>query len=148
MKYVENRKLWRALLVAMLVPLALVGFWPSPIDQPVQGQLAGLLKFLHARGVPGWFNYQFVEASANVVLFIPLGAAASLAFVEKRWWQIAASWLTVSGVMELGQFLFLHNRVASPLDLVTNTVGAVIGVLVAAAALKRVQASRMPAEGL
>lgn len=148
MKYVENRKLWRALLFSMLVPLAVVAFWLSPIDQPIQGQLAGLLKFLHARGVPGWFNYQFVEASANVALFIPLGTAASLAFVEKRWWQIAASCLTVSGVMELGQFLFLHNRFASPLDLVTNTVGAVIGALVAAAALKRVQASRMPAEGL
>ncbi|MGM9473818.1 VanZ family protein [Pseudarthrobacter sp. YS3] len=148
MSYPGNRKLWRTVLLAMLIPLAVVAFWPSPIDQPLQGQITSLLRFLHARGVPGWFNYQFVEASANVVLFIPLGAVASLAFVEKRWWQIGALGLTASGAMELGQFLFLHDRFASLQDLVTNTVGAVIGALLAAEALKRIQASRVPAEGL
>ena len=125
----------------MLVPLAFVAFWPSPIDQPVQGDLAKILKFLHTRGIPAWFNYKFVEAAANVALFIPLGAVASLAFPAKRWWQIGSFGLIVSGCMELGQLLFLDNRYASPQDLVTNTGGAVIGTLLALV-VRRFQASR------
>ncbi|MCO4253136.1 VanZ family protein [Pseudarthrobacter raffinosi] len=134
--------------MALLVPLALIAFWPSPVDQPVQGQLASVLKFLHTHGIPVWFNYQFVEASANVALFIPLGTVAALAYPKKHPWQIGIFGLTVSGCMELGQLLYLHNRFASPQDLVTNTGGAVIGALLAAAALKRLQARRWSAAGL
>ena len=147
MNHLQNRRLWRAILAAMMVPLVLIAFWPSPVDEPLQGELATLLKFLHAHGIPRWFNYQFVEASANVGLFVPLGAVASLAFTEKRWWQIGAFGLMVSGVIELGQLLFLHNRFASPLDLVTNTGGAVIGALLALTALKKLQARRLSAVG-
>ncbi|MHA7289674.1 VanZ family protein [Arthrobacter sp. MDT3-24] len=132
----------------MLVPLALVAFWPSPVDQPVQGELASVLKFLHAHGIPSWFNYQFVEASANVVLFIPLGAVAALAYPIKYSWQIGILGLIVSCCIELGQLLFLHNRFASPLDIVTNTGGAVIGALWVAAALKSLHARRWSAAGL
>ncbi|WP_258061156.1 VanZ family protein [Arthrobacter sp. 4R501] len=148
MRIPDNPRLWRAVLVAMLVPLALVAFWPSPVDEPLQGDLANLLRFLHAHGIPTWFNYQFVEASANVALFIPLGAVAALAYPGKRLWQIGILGLIVSGCIELGQLLFLHNRFASALDLVTNTGGAVIGALLVAAALKRLQAGRWSAAGL
>jgi glycopeptide antibiotics resistance protein len=116
----------------MLIPLALVAFWPSPVDQPVSGQLTAVLNFLQSHGIPGWFNYQFVEASANVVLFVPVGFVAAFAFTAKRWWQIGAFGLLVSGCIELGQILFLQNRFASPSDIVTNTSGAVIGALLAA----------------
>jgi len=132
----------------MLVPLALIAFWPSPVDQPVQGQLADVLKFLHAHGIPAWFNYHFVEASANVALFIPLGAVAGLAYPKRPWWQLGILGFMVSGCIELGQLLFLHNRFASLLDIVTNTGGAVIGALLAAAALRRLQAHRLSAQGL
>jgi glycopeptide antibiotics resistance protein len=147
LKHLENRKLWRGILAAMLAPLALIAFWPSPVDQPFQSELASILSFLHTRGIPVWINYKFVEAAANVVLFIPLGLVASLAFTEKRWWQIGAFGLIVSGCMELGQLLFLHNRFASPQDIVTNTGGAVIGALLAVAALKQLRARRLSAVG-
>lgn len=135
-KYLKNRSLWRAVLAAMLALLGLVAFWPSPVDEPVQGTLAAFLDFLHRHGIPGWFNYKFVEASANVALFVPLGLVGELAFPEKRWWHIGAFGLLISACMELGQLLFLHNRFASPLDLVTNTGGAVIGALLAMAWLR------------
>jgi glycopeptide antibiotics resistance protein len=137
LKHLENRRQWRWVLIAMLVPLALVAYWPSPVDEPVQGELAATLAFLHAHGIPAWFNYKFVEASANVALFVPLGVVASLAYTDKRWWQIGAFGLIVSGCMELGQLLFLDNRLASPLDLVTNTGGAVMGALLVLAAIER-----------
>lgn len=136
MKCFGHHCVWRAVLLATLVSLGMVAFWPNPIDQPVQGQLTGLLSFLHAHGIPAWLNYKFFEASANVVLFIPLGVIASLAFPSRHWGQIGLFGMIISGFMELGQLLFLHDRFASPLDLVTNTGGAVIGALLAAAALQ------------
>lgn len=140
--------LWRGILAVMLVPLALIAFWPSPVDQPVQGELANVLQFLHAHGIPAWFNYQFVEASANVVLFVPFGAVAALAYPKKHWWQIGILGLCVSGCIELGQLLLLHNRFASLQDVVTNTSGAAIGALLAVCTLKRLQAHRLLAQSL
>jgi glycopeptide antibiotics resistance protein len=132
----------------MLIPIAFIAFWPSPVDQPVEGPLADFLSFLHGQGIPRWFNYRFVEASANVGLFVPFGVVSALAFPEKRWWQVGAFGLLISGCIELGQLLFLHNRFASPLDLVTNTSGAVIGALMASVALKRLEAHRLSAADL
>ncbi|WP_373992539.1 VanZ family protein [Arthrobacter sp. E44] len=121
----------------MAVPLALIAFWPTPVDQPISGQLSAVLTFLRRHGFPGWFNYKFVERSSNVVIFVPLGFVAALAFPSKRWWQIGAFGLLVSGCIELGQLLFLHGRFASTSDIVTNTLGAVTGALLATWATKK-----------
>lgn len=136
------------MLAAMLIPLAFVAFWPSPVDRPVQGQLTSVLQFLHRHGIPAWCNYQFMEASANVALFIPLGFVSALAFPKKRWWQISVFGLLVSCCMELIQLLFLYNRFASPLDLVTNASGAVIGSLLAALLVRRPEARDLSAADL
>lgn len=147
MKLLQNRRLWLFFLVAMLVAVAFVAYWPSPVDQPVQGQLAVILDFLHHYRAPRWFNYEFIEASANVALFVPLGFAGALAIRHSRWWQLGALGLLISGCIELGQLLFLHNRFASPVDLVTNTIGAVLGALLALLAVKKVGTRGLPATG-
>lgn len=139
MKILETPRFWRGVLAAMLGVLALVGFWPSPVDQPIQGQIASLLNFLHRHGAPGWVDYSFVEKSANVALFVPFGIATSLAFPKKPWWQNAALGTAVSGCMELGQLLFLQSRFATLVDVATNSTGAVLGVLAAVSALWLVQ---------
>ena len=131
MKHLHNHRLWQLILAAMAVPLALIAFWPTRVDQPVSGQLGTVLNFLHHHGIPRWFNYDFVERSANVGLFLPVGFVASMAFPTKKWWQIGAFGMLVSGCIELGQLLFLHSRFASPSDVMTNTSGAVIGAVVA-----------------
>jgi glycopeptide antibiotics resistance protein len=144
-------QLWRGVFSVFLVILAFIGFWQSPVDEPVQGELSAVLELLHSHGIPGWFNYMFVEATANVVLFVPVGIVAPLAFPNQRWWRNAALGLGVSGCMELGQLLFLSSRVVSPLDLVTNTAGGVLGIALAQAllrVLKRRQAQHLPGLGL
>lgn len=148
MRLLRDCKLWRRVLLAILIPLALVAFWPSPVDKPVSGQLTAVLHFLHRQGFPGWFNYKFIEAAANVVLFGPVGFVSRLAFPEKCWWQIGAFGMLVSGCIELGQLLFLHDRFASPSDIVTNTSGAVIGTLLAVLALQSQEARSHTATGL
>lgn len=125
----KNTFVWRLILTAYLVGLALVGFWPTPVDRPIQGTLASLLASLHRFGAPGWFDYRFVEASANVAMFVPLGILAAIVLPAKSWWQLAGIGLLTSICMELGQLLFISSRYASYLDVVTNSVGAVMGIL-------------------
>ncbi|BCW11837.1 hypothetical protein NtRootA4_29000 [Arthrobacter sp. NtRootA4] len=120
--------IWRIALTAYLLGLATVGFWPSPVDRPVQGMLARVIRYLHVNGWPSWFDYHFIEASANVVLFIPFGILAALALPRRASWQQTAIGFTTSMCMEIGQMLFIPARFSSLLDVVTNTVGTVIGV--------------------
>ncbi len=87
-----------------------------------------MLKFLHGHGVPSWFNYQVVESSANIAMFIPFGTLAAMALPKRAWWVIAGFGIIVSTCMELGQLLFITARFSSVVDVVMNTLGTVIGI--------------------
>ncbi|MFJ4267052.1 VanZ family protein [Paenarthrobacter nicotinovorans] len=128
--------MWRIALTTYLAGLTLIGFWPTPVDRPIHGTLASILAFLHRFGAPSWFDYHFVEASANVVMFVPLGILSAIVLPEKRWWQLAGIGLLASTCMEAGQLLFISSRYPSYLDIVTNSLGAVMGVLSARLAVR------------
>lgn len=138
----KNPLTWRIALMAYLASLALVGFWRSPVDKPILRSLTSALSYLHGVGVPGWFDYHLIEASANVVMFIPLGALAAMALRSTPWWQLAAIGLTASLCMEVGQLLFIPARFASVIDVVTNTSGAVMGII-SARLLARIGATKL-----
>lgn len=122
--------LWGWLLAGYLAVLALIGFWPTPVDAPAQGLLADVLSRLHSAGVPGWFSYSTVEATANVLLFVPLGLAATLG-LRSNWRQTVVLGALASASMELGQLLFLQHRFPSLIDVATNTFGTLLGFLLA-----------------
>ena len=124
----KNTLPWRIALVAYLGSLGVIGFWPTPVDQPIQGTLATVLNFLHRHGVPRWLDYHVVESSANVGMFIPLGIFAAMAFPTRAWWVLTGLGILVSTCMELGQLLFITARFSSVVDVVMNTLGTVIGV--------------------
>lgn len=124
----ENPFPWRIALAAYLAALALVGFWPTPVDKPILGTLSTALEYLHRLGVPDWYNYHFVEASGNVAMFIPLGFLAAKALPAIPSWHLAAIGFLASSGMECGQLLFLSARFSSVTDIVTNMCGAVIGI--------------------
>lgn len=124
----KNSLLWRIALTTYLAGLALVGFWPAPVDKPIQNRLATALNYLHELGVPRWVNYQFVEASANVAMFIPLGILVAMALPTRPWWLLFGIGLLASFSMELGQLLFIAARFASLTDIVTNALGGLIGI--------------------
>lgn len=115
-------------MAAYLACLAAVGFWPSPVDKPIQGTLASVLRYLHRHGVPGWVNYQFVEASANIALFIPFGILVATSLPAVKWWRLVALGAAASLCIELGQLLFMAARFATPMDVLMNTVGTLLGV--------------------
>lgn len=121
----------RVLAIAGLVYVAtclVIGFWPSPVDRPFDGTLASVLAHLHSIGIPDFVDYGFVERGANVLLFVPLGALAAAQLSRRNWWIALISCVGLSCTIELGQGLFLSARYASWGDIVTNSVGAAIGV--------------------
>ena len=118
----------RGLLAIYLTGLALVAFWPTPVDRPVAGRLQGVLFALHTAGLPQLINYNFVEFASNILMFAPIGALAALAFPTFHRGRIILAAFLASCCIEAGQLLFLHDRLPSAMDLVANTSGAMLGL--------------------
>lgn len=118
-----------ALGVGYGVVLAFIVFWPSPVDRPIAAMLQRVIAELHERGVPQFVDYALIEFSANVLLFFPVGVFFGLA-VPIRWWVLAlAAGPMLSAIVELAQARLLAERYATVSDVVANSIGATIGVL-------------------
>ncbi|QNE47633.1 VanZ family protein [Glaciihabitans sp. INWT7] len=124
----RTRRLLALLGVGYVAACLVIGFWPSPVDRPIDYSLLHVLAYLHSVGVPDVVDYSFVERTANVLLFVPLGALVAAQLNARQWWIALSTCVALSGVIELGQALLLPARYASWIDLLANSVGAAIGV--------------------
>ena len=106
-------------------------FWPAPIDQGFSASIDKVLDVMHRNGVPEWFGYNKLEFSANVLMFVPLGFLAALLLPARVWWLALLICPGLSIAIELTQATFLAARFATATDVVANTIGAVVGILVA-----------------
>ncbi len=120
--------------LAWLVVAALILLWPVPVDRGADHWLLGVLRALHAHGLPRWIGYGAVESSANVVFFAPLGVFLVLALIRRiGGWSVPvaiAAGLAVSLAGELAQYLLLPARFASASDVAANTLGATLAAVV------------------
>jgi glycopeptide antibiotics resistance protein len=114
---------------------AVVGFFPTPVDRGATPLIRSVLASLHRNGVPAWFDYHFVEFTANIALFVPLGVLAVFA-VGRRWaWLAVLAGTGMSVAIEAGQWLLLPERFPSGLDVLANTIGTIVGVAIGYGAL-------------
>lgn len=114
----------RLLLAVLVVALAFIAFWPTPVDRD-----AGWLLERITATFP-WATYGRIEFTANIVLFIPLAWCAARGW--PRWHAfVVPAGLAASVVIEVLQGLFLAERTASVLDVLANTLGAALGWLLA-----------------
>lgn len=104
--------------------------WPTPVDRPLYGKLLRAVNRLQDLGLSG-FSYGFLEAAANVALFIPLGFVAARILSPQRWWLALLLCTVLSAAGELAQDLFLPDRIGNAQDVVLNSAGALIGVVLA-----------------
>ena len=111
--------------------VALIVFWPSA--DVATTSVLGAWGVLEQIGLPSWVGPSSVELAANVLMFMPLGF---LGHSFRPLWSWRA-WLVVglAGTLsiELSQAFFLSGRTAQLQDIVSNTLGAVLGYLVAVA---------------
>jgi len=114
------------LLGIYVIGLAVVALSPQ---NPIHG--VDLSRQLEALGLD-WVTYTQLESFANVVLFVPLGLLIALLVPTKWWWAVILGLVLVAGGIELGQALFLPGRVPSLDDVIANSTGGLIGVVIAA----------------
>jgi glycopeptide antibiotics resistance protein len=136
----------RWLSAVYLVALALITQWPTPMDSGTTNTITTVLAWFHAHGVPQWVNYELIEFTANIALFLPVGLLGVVLVGVDRWWLTVVAGLLLSSVIELNQLLFLPSRFPTPIDVLANTTGAVLGALVAVLAIDAASRRRPPGD--
>jgi glycopeptide antibiotics resistance protein len=113
------------------VYLAVVGWvtlGPQPVTPDADGWLWRLLNVLGRHDLTDWITYSRLEFTANIAMFLPLGLFLLLLF-GRRFWPLAivlCCALTVG--IETAQ-LFIPTRVSDLRDVVANSAGGALGVL-------------------
>ena len=105
------------------VVLALIAFWPVPVDSGAGGFL---------RWVTAHFpllTYGRIEFGSNILLFVPFGVGLALLLPKLRY-LVLPSALLVSLAIESGQAIFLAQRTPSLYDILANVSGAALGLIV------------------
>ncbi|WP_395244581.1 VanZ family protein [Agromyces sp. MMS24-K17] len=113
--------------------MALVAFWPVPVDSAGRDHIWAFLHWARQRGMPAFVTYAVVEQAANLLWFIPIGALLALELPRRRWVLAPLIAAGMSMFIELVQAVFLVARVSSVMDVLMNTVGAVLGAGIVAA---------------
>ncbi len=127
---VRSRRTAGVLAAAYGIVVALVATSGSPVDGGIHPSLVRAIAAGQRLGAPGWLGYSAVEFTANIVFFAPFGLLAVLLLGARRWWVGVLGGFLVSCAIETVQALFLPARFASVDDVVANSAGAGLGVLV------------------
>jgi glycopeptide antibiotics resistance protein len=116
-----------------LVYLGVVGWitlGPQPLDANGSAILLRIVAELQQHDLTGWVTYSRIEFLANVAMFVPIGVFFLLLMGRKWWIPAIFAGIGVTMAIEFVQ-LYLPGRVSDPRDLVSNTVGAAVGVIAA-----------------
>lgn len=118
-----------------LVTLAYLGFvaWLTLTPgsaAPTQSDLVlRVLARLQRYDELSWLTYDRAEFLANVALFVPVGLFLLLLFGTRLWWIAAATAFAMTAAIETAQ-RSIPGRVPDERDLVANTAGALIGIVI------------------
>ncbi len=121
------------LTIATVAYLAVVGWitlGPQPINTGNGYWLWRALHFFSSHESTRWLTYNRVEFLANVAMFVPIGIFFVLLFGRRLWAVSVLSGMLLTLAIEVAQ-RFIPGRVFDVRDLVANSVGTVLGVLVA-----------------
>ena len=84
-------------------------------------------------GARGWSGIAWRPVIDNVSLFVPLGAALSALLCRRRAVVLLVAAVLVSVGVEAFQWAFPTGRIANTADVIANTAGAALGVVLARA---------------
>ena len=129
-----------AALVAWVVLLAVVLLAPS--SRGPDWAILHLTDALRGLGVPEALAHPGrVESMLNVVAFVPLALLGSLLWPRPSWRDWTAVGFVVSFLVEVVQAVALDARQATNADVVANTLGMLVGALLALLVRRIVSAS-------
>jgi glycopeptide antibiotics resistance protein len=120
-----------ALCAVCLLTVALIVLWPTPVDRTGGAWVQGTLAYLYEHGLPTFATYEALEFFSNVLLFAPFGSFWFI-LAPRAWrWAGPLACFGLSLLIEGTQAVLLPQRVATPPDVLANTLGAVCGTLAA-----------------
>jgi VanZ family protein len=133
-----------ALLAAVGLIVGVVTLSSGAPAPSLQGSLIQYLDRGHAKGtVPGFVTYDLLQWLSNVVMFVPVGALLAAVLLPRQRMLAAVISMATSGAIELIQHIGVPGRVASFSDVLANTTGALLGVLVLVAGTRPRLGSRL-----
>jgi glycopeptide antibiotics resistance protein len=115
---------------AYLGLVAWITLGPQPLDAQQSAWLNRVIVELAQHPATDWLSYSRVEFLANVAMFVPIGVFLVLLMGRKLWLPAIVVGIALTFTIEFVQ-LFLPTRVPDVRDLVANSAGASIGVIVA-----------------
>lgn len=139
----DRSRRWAAVLLALYATLmATLVLAPRPIEEGPVPVLRGVLARWQRSGLPGWIGYDVVELASHVALFVPLGILTLVALGRTSAWLGVVAALGAAGLVEFAQSLLVADHPPSVLDVLTNSIGAVIGAAIGYRISPARQASR------
>ena len=76
-----------------------------------------------------WLTYGRAEFLANIAMFVPVGVFLLLLFSPRFWWIAAVAGLVMTSAIETAQ-RSIPGRVPDERDIVANTLGALVGIVI------------------
>ncbi|WP_353809042.1 VanZ family protein [Agromyces sp. SYSU T00194] len=139
-----RRRPWltAVLVVAYFALLGLTLGYPYPIDGERGTRFVLVLDAMGSIGIASRYTYILIEFTSNVLLFLPLGLfgyafTGRVPGVRRARWARAALTLAVgtslSITAEALQERFLPERTADLRDVISNTIGVLLGCVLAMA---------------
>lgn len=120
--------------VLSVITLVYLGFvaWitlgPQPNVADKNGIVMQVLRILWEHPATDWVTYSGVEFTANIGMFLPIGLFFLLLFGRRRWWLAIVVPFLMTVSIETAQ-IWIPGRVSDIRDVISNTTGAIVGVL-------------------
>lgn len=112
-------------MAVYLIVVAFIVWWPTA--EVATASVGGIWEVTQEVGAPGWVTPTSVEFVTNVLLFVPLSFIGSTFRPDWRWGRWLLTGLAGTLLIEVVQMLFLPGRSAAVIDVVANTLGALVG---------------------
>lgn len=128
------------MLAGVVMVILVLTLRPTPVTEGNMGGIDRVLSVAHSAGVPDAFNYHALEFTANIVMFIPFGLFLALVLPPRARWLVLLAVPAFSGALELAQALFLERRSGNIGDVISNTIGGWLGLLIALALVALIHA--------
>lgn len=120
------------LAIAYVGALAFFGMQPRPATSPESAPIDFIGRFATGSLSAHWPSDVVAPFIWAVVLFVPVGALAYLTLPRWAWPISLLVGPTISVLIELMQWAIAPGQIADPIDVLCNSIGASIGVGLAA----------------
>ena len=119
-----------ALGIPFLLALAALTLTPSRVEDSLPNVLDLVLGTAHRIGWSS-LNFARLEVIANVLVFVPIGILAFVLVPRRLWGFALLAGPALSLAIETAQWLALPHRAATLSDVLANSAGATLGVVLA-----------------